>query len=715
MNTRKQRLLLAITVLTIGAHAQTVIDLRTQSKNVDFSTANFTKTTKTGTMLPGTCAVGETFFKIDAQPGKNHYGCTAPNTWTALGSGLPDVVVASPTCLTVGGGKYVFDVGKGKTVFTINSPATFCITGGTTVETVHLSLVYNNGNPQLVGDGAANTYSFTSGGGSCGGFSSCVVTSTGTWPTDDYIPIATIATTETQQFSQVSTDLVDYRAAVTGRIIKSGPGEIGCETGACGPDPSVVLFYAAGSSLPASCTPSQQFFLLSDTVNGIYQAYICNNGSYSPANIGIVSSLPASCSAQQLVFNSTDRKMYVATTPGIGSCVWTSLAGAGTVTSITASGGVETASGFAITGTGTLRSTNYVNVQSGSTYTLQDSDRGKTVKLSCPSGAAVTLPTAGTTQNSTFAPGWWAILHNAGTSNATLTPQSGTIEGGSSYSLAAGAAMLISDGTGNWDVVPFGGAIPANVMKTDVANTLTATGSINESASTTPHRDPNISGGGVSTASPGQHAYDTTTQSFAASTNTLTGRQGITLACSGPLGNSYQISTDGAGYNGSSASQQALGTGNYQFATTPDGVPITCTIPGGTWLPGKGIEIFGSLGYNASASSNPQVTFTVKAGTNVIFRNVTAAPRASAANYTTSFHFVLWGTEALGSSVSLQTDTIHFGLPNPNSLDYNTVGPSTSGYNTNSDIVLSFYGSFSAITQPGNCFSLESLVVRTIN
>lgn len=50
---------------------------------VDFSGAASTKSVKAGTSLPGTCAVGELFFKTDATAGANVYGCTATNTWTA--------------------------------------------------------------------------------------------------------------------------------------------------------------------------------------------------------------------------------------------------------------------------------------------------------------------------------------------------------------------------------------------------------------------------------------------------------------------------------------------------------------------------------------------------------------------------------------------------------------------------------------------------------
>jgi hypothetical protein len=73
--------LLAV-ALAAQAGAQTRVDLRTQSKNVDFSAAPSTKPFRTGTLLPGTCSVAEMFFKTDAAAGQNLFACTATNTWT---------------------------------------------------------------------------------------------------------------------------------------------------------------------------------------------------------------------------------------------------------------------------------------------------------------------------------------------------------------------------------------------------------------------------------------------------------------------------------------------------------------------------------------------------------------------------------------------------------------------------------------------------------
>ena len=66
---------------------QTAVDLRTQSKNVDFSGAPGTKPMQTGTTLPSTCTTGQMFFLTSAPAGSNLYGCESTNIWTLEGGG----------------------------------------------------------------------------------------------------------------------------------------------------------------------------------------------------------------------------------------------------------------------------------------------------------------------------------------------------------------------------------------------------------------------------------------------------------------------------------------------------------------------------------------------------------------------------------------------------------------------------------------------------
>ena len=55
------------------AEGQTLVDLRTQSKSVDFSAASTTKPMSTGAALPAACGVGQAYFLTNAPAGSNFY------------------------------------------------------------------------------------------------------------------------------------------------------------------------------------------------------------------------------------------------------------------------------------------------------------------------------------------------------------------------------------------------------------------------------------------------------------------------------------------------------------------------------------------------------------------------------------------------------------------------------------------------------------------
>lgn len=128
-----------------GLLAQTQLDLRSQSKQVDFSLAPSTRPAKTGTSLPAVCSVGELFFRTNATPGQNLFGCTAANTWMQLsgGSGGGGAVTAwndmrvtriSGTQLMIGDTCAPATpclVRFGATVLSIQGPMTATITAGT--------------------------------------------------------------------------------------------------------------------------------------------------------------------------------------------------------------------------------------------------------------------------------------------------------------------------------------------------------------------------------------------------------------------------------------------------------------------------------------------------------------------------------------------------------------------------------------------------------
>src|SRR5947208_2993826 len=101
-----------------GSYEQTLVNLATQSRNIDFTGAQWTRPIKTGSTLPTTCSTGDFFFNTTAAPGQNLFSCLS-NTWSLIGqySGLTDpgangilkrtalnttTVVAAPTGALVG-------------------------------------------------------------------------------------------------------------------------------------------------------------------------------------------------------------------------------------------------------------------------------------------------------------------------------------------------------------------------------------------------------------------------------------------------------------------------------------------------------------------------------------------------------------------------------------------------------------------------------------
>ena len=95
------RMAMVLLVTLAGqAFGQTMVDLRTQSKSVDFSNLPSTRPTTVGTSLPATCQTGQLYFNSAATPGANLYGCSAANVWSELSGGSSSSI---GTTVTSGG------------------------------------------------------------------------------------------------------------------------------------------------------------------------------------------------------------------------------------------------------------------------------------------------------------------------------------------------------------------------------------------------------------------------------------------------------------------------------------------------------------------------------------------------------------------------------------------------------------------------------------
>ncbi len=154
--------------------------------------------------------------------------------------------------------------------------------------------------------------------------------------------------------------------------------------------------------------------------------------------------------------------------------------GGGGVSSVAATGGVETASGSAITATGTVRAAFVRNAQTGTTYTVLTGDRGKTVTFSNASAIAVTLPQAG----SGFEDGWFFVAKNIGAGTVTITPTTSTVDGAATITLLTGDfAVITSNGT-NYETannkLASGANIAVTAARTGKSLAVTAAGSSND-------------------------------------------------------------------------------------------------------------------------------------------------------------------------------------------------------------------------------------------
>lgn len=124
-----------------------------------------------------------------------------------------------------------------------------------------------------------------------------------------------------------------------------------------------------------------------------------------------------------------------------------------------------------------------VNPQTGTTYTVLNSDCTKTVTLSNASAVAVTLPQASSPSGGgagagTFLPPCAITFVNLGVGTVTITPTTSTIGGGSTLILqTAQSATAVSDGA-NYQVSAGGIGVPsANfIANGTVASTITSLG-----------------------------------------------------------------------------------------------------------------------------------------------------------------------------------------------------------------------------------------------
>ncbi len=227
-----------------------------------------------------------------------------------------------------------------------------------------------------------------------------------------------------------------------------------------------------------------------------------------------VAGLPAAGTANRVAI-VTDAATAGSCTSGSGSLTawcrdngstWEPLgdgggSGSGSVTSVDASGGVETTSGSPIITTGIVRGSHPVNSQTSTTYTVLTGDRGKLVSHSNASAIAVTLPQAG----GTFPANWSYSTQNRGAGTVTITPTTSTIDGAATLVLTTDqGANIYSDGTNYFTERGQGGFITAGTGLSASGRTISADTAVLLTQAVDQAGTPRfVSGGGSASAATG--------------------------------------------------------------------------------------------------------------------------------------------------------------------------------------------------------------------
>jgi hypothetical protein len=249
----------------------TQLDLRMQSRDVDFSGSSATKPFKSGMGLPGSCGQGEMYYRMDATAGMNVYGCTASNSWTleqgppaaSMASQLGDfaVTATSPTTLAIGAGCSTptpCTVRFGAQVYSFGSGATATISAGNGLAIIYVS----SAGVLTVGN---NVTANCSGG--------CVTQSGVTAFPADAIPLFTWSATNG---SWDANGGVDQRAFLSSKSVAVGVGITSTEMSGktlLSADTSVIgLRTAAPGTSSTACTMGSwatdgSFFYLCTTTN----------------------------------------------------------------------------------------------------------------------------------------------------------------------------------------------------------------------------------------------------------------------------------------------------------------------------------------------------------------------------------------------------------------------------------------------------------------
>ncbi len=249
---------LFMTITTVYGATPTQVDLRTQTKSVDFSSANSTRPLKSGTSLPGACNPGDMYFKTDAPAGSNIYGCVGLNTWSMQGGSGGGTTSGGGASMATQLGDLQVSVSNGNllNVGPNCSPSTPC-----SVRFGSVAYSFSTGAAATLTGGTGDAYVFVANGGTLAvghnlslNCSGCTAQSGVTGFPFDAIPVAHWhATNGAWDSGQDARAMVSTKNVTVGAGLSSLEETTGRTT--ISADPTVIgLRVSAPSSSGAACT-----------------------------------------------------------------------------------------------------------------------------------------------------------------------------------------------------------------------------------------------------------------------------------------------------------------------------------------------------------------------------------------------------------------------------------------------------------------------------